>query len=321
MKKVSLIVPIYNTQDYLRKCLNSLVEQSYKNIEIILVDDGSTDNSYAICKEYDIKFEQIKLFQKQNGGVSDTRNYGISKATGEFISFVDSDDYLEKDFVEILVNLIKKYDAEISISLKEGHLLNNNEVHVFNGSVMLMHILNNSCFEVWGKLYKRELISEALFPVNKIHEDLYVIPGIFLKSKKCVIVHKGLYHYQIRENSIMGMVNKTHLKDISQCCLNNIRKSENSSVRKKFKLEYQKWYFYHILWYYYEIVCNMEKKKSKKSLRNIASFYKKTCSNYWINPYVKISDKFRFTLIAIAPKIIRDYSVFAYQLNQKRNNT
>ena len=318
MEKVSLIVPVYNTQNYLNQCFNSLVGQSYNNVEIILVDDGSTDNSYKICREYEKKYERIKLFHKENGGLSDARNYGLMQATGEYISFVDSDDYLKKDFVKTLVKLIKKYDADISLCLREGHLLNNNEIHITNGQIMLLHILNNSCFEAWGKLYKRNLLLENTFPVNKIHEDLYAIPSIFLKCKKCVIIHQGLYHYETRDDSIMGMVTKTNLKDISQCCIDNIIYSETNIYSKRFRLEYQKWFFYHILWYFYEFVCNMEKEKGKLALKSITFFYKKTLKNFWVNPYVKILDKLRFTFIAIIPQIVRDYSVFKYELCKKR---
>ena len=319
MEKVSVIVSVYNTQKYLRECLDSLVNQTYKNIEIVIIDDGSTDASLEICKKYQEKYGQIVLFHKKNGGVSDTRNYGIKYATGQYVSFVDSDDYLEKDAINKLVKLLKKYDADISLCLRVGHKLENNEVRVTNGQAMLMHILNNSCFEVWGKLYKKELFFDDVFPVGKIHEDLYAIPKVFLRSERCVIIHKGLYNYRLRSDGIMGVAVKNNLKDIVCCCVDNVINSEKRNINKKFFDEFQKWFFYHILWYFYEIVCNMKKEKSKLSLKNVAYFYKKTFNIFWVNPCVKISDRFRFTFIAIIPQIVRDYSVFKYKLNKKKD--
>lgn len=317
MDKVSVIVPVYNTAKYLPKCLESLIKQSYVNLEIVIVDDGSTDESLKICREYQKKNEKIKLIHKENGGLSDARNWGMKYSTGEYLTFVDSDDYLEQDAIKILMKLIKKYDADISLCLRKGHLINSNEIIVSNGSKMLMHVLYNSCFEAWGKIYKRELIGEDTFPVGVIHEDLYAIPQIIIKSKKCVIVHKGLYNYTIREDSIMAMVVKTGLEDVSKCCINNINISDSMIKDRKISREFQKWHYYHMLWYFYEILCNMDKSKSKPALINIAYFYKKTIIKYWTNLNVRIIDKFRFTFIALMPGVVRDYSVRKYAIKIK----
>lgn len=312
---VSIIVPVYNTQDYLNECLNSLVNQTYKCIEIILVDDGSTDNSLAICKEYAEKYEQIVLFQKMNGGLSDARNFGVKHAKGEYILFVDSDDYLEKNTVNVLVKLIKKYDADISLCLRVGHILCNDGIRVLDGKSMLMHVLNNSCFEAWGKLYKRSLFCDDVFPVGKIHEDLYAMPEVFIKSKRCVIIHRGYYNYRLRQESIMGEVNRANLKEISSCCVDNIFSIEKKSNKsnKRFISEFQKWHYYHMLWYFYEIVCNLDEENSKQPLESIQYFYRRTFTKYWRNPYVKIFDKFRFTLLVFIPGYVRHYSISKYK--------
>ena len=118
MKKnnlISIIVPIYNVEKYLKKCIDSIINQTYKNLEIILVDDGSPDNCGKICDEYAKKDNRIKVIHKENGGVSSARNVGVENATGEYIGFVDSDDYIEKDMYEVLINNLKKENADISI--------------------------------------------------------------------------------------------------------------------------------------------------------------------------------------------------------------
>lgn len=114
-KKVTIIIPVYNVEKYLSRCLNNVINQTYSNIEIILVNDGATDNSQVICEEYKKKDDRIKLLVKENGGLSDARNYGIPYATGDYIAFIDSDDMIHTSYIEYLLNLIEKYNGDISI--------------------------------------------------------------------------------------------------------------------------------------------------------------------------------------------------------------
>ena len=115
-QKVSIIVPVYNVEKYLKRCVDSLIEQSYKNLEIILVDDGSKDNSFSICKEYESKDSRVRIFHKENEGLGLTRNYGIEKSTGEYITFVDSDDYLTLDAVETMVEKAAVTNADVVVA-------------------------------------------------------------------------------------------------------------------------------------------------------------------------------------------------------------
>lgn len=304
--KVSIIVPVYNTKDFIYDCLDSLVNQTYKNIEIVIVDDGSNDGSDMVCQEYQEKYGNIVFVSKENGGLSSARNYGIKHSSGDYITFVDSDDYLNPDSIEILVDMMIKYNAEISIGLKVGHELINEEIKVLDGKTMLMHLLNNSTFEAWGKIFRRDLWINSAFPENRIHEDLYVMPDIFQRCNHCVMYQGAVYNYRVREDSIMGTLLKTQLKDLIECCLHNIKTAK--MIDKDFLQQYQKWYFYHILWYFYNVLCNIEKKESAEARKNVALFYKKTLLYYWGNPYVKLQDKFRFVLIAIFPGIVMDYN-------------
>lgn len=207
---ISVIVPIYNVEKYLRKSIDSLINQSYKNIEIILIDDGSTDNCCTICDEYAIKDSRIKVIHKENGGLSDARNKGIDIAKGKYITFIDSDDYVELNYIDILYNTIIKYKADISIV---GHRVwyekNNFErawykEYVNKPKEILEKILYDDGIDLsaWAKLYKTELFKQIRFPKGRIFEDSATTYKLVDKSEKIAVNSIPLYNYIIRFNSI-----------------------------------------------------------------------------------------------------------------------
>lgn len=312
MRKVSIIVTVYNTEKYIEQCINSLLNQTYKNIEIILIDGGSTDNTPEICRNYESKYENIKLVHKENEGVSAARNRGVAEATGDYIFFVDGDDWIENNTIEALVWLEEENEADISFIIKEGHTYSTGEVLIDDGKKMLLHILNVSAVETWGKLFKKQLFDDVKFPEGKLHEDLYVMPSIFLKCKKVVAYHKGLYHYRIREDGLMGSELKGDLQDLFECWFDGINNCPSLSSDKKYVKELQKRYLYDALWYFYNIVCLMNDEQFKISVVNISLFYKKTRLIYMINSAVKISDRIRFFLISICPTIVRNFNILRY---------
>ncbi len=212
---ISIIVPVYNVEKQLILCIDSLINQTYKNIEIILIDDGSTDKSKNICDEYGKKDKRIKIIHKRNGGLSDARNKGIDIAKGEYILFVDSDDYVSNDIVELLYNNMIENECEIStcsfIPFYEGtkpdtSANNNKEISVFNTSQALEALLyqKNCTTSAWAKLYKTSLFKDIRYPLGKIHEDLPITYILFSKSKKIVISQEKKYYYLLRKNSITG---------------------------------------------------------------------------------------------------------------------
>ena len=209
---VSIIVPVYNVEKYLIKCLNSLIEQTYKNLEIILVDDGSQDNSGNICDKYKQKDSRIRVIHIENSGVSNARNIGLDNMKGQYTMFVDSDDYVSKNMVEELYNSIKKNEADISICGVENIYENGENRTTFkegrfvtNGEKALGELLNGKYFTsvCWGKMYKSELWKNIRFNKDtKIAEDLEVLYYIFERAKKVVVDTKNkLYYYIVRENS------------------------------------------------------------------------------------------------------------------------
>ncbi|MBS4212689.1 glycosyltransferase [Neobacillus rhizophilus] len=227
-EKISVIVPVYNVEKYLSKCINSIINQTYTNLEIILVDDGSTDNSGDICDCYASKDTRIKVIHKENGGLSDARNMGLGVATGGYVNFIDSDDYIHEKFHEVLMKLISSHNADIAQCdyLKiyeetdpEISDIGNNQfekVTVLNNIEALNQLYNNLIKGVvWNKLYKRDLFKDIRFPKGKIHEDDFTTYKLLFNSNKIIITSYQLYYYLQRSNSIMGSkFNAKHLDSL-----------------------------------------------------------------------------------------------------------
>lgn len=207
---VSIIVPIYNVEKYLDRCINSLVNQTYKNIEIILVDDGSPDKSGEICDMWSAKDSRIKVIHKNNGGVADARNVGIEEANGKYISFVDSDDYVHVKFIEILYKLCVENDSDIAMC---GNYITSKDED-WKNEITDYTIRKINCRDAlenreipycvpWNKLYKSEILKKIKYPKGKIHEDVAVIYEILYFSKSMTITDAKLYYYYENNNSIM----------------------------------------------------------------------------------------------------------------------
>lgn len=209
MKLISIIVPVYNVEKYLPQCIDSLINQTYKNLEIILVDDGSTDSSGIICDNYSRIDSRIKVIHKTNGGQGSARNAALDVAKGEYIGFVDSDDWVKNDMYESLYTAIKKYDADISACGQYDVEYSRSVMMRVSDTIQLMDTSEalKSYFTytllataVWDKLYKRELWSEIRFP-QVFREDIFVTYKIIANAKKIVHIGDAKYFYRIRNNS------------------------------------------------------------------------------------------------------------------------
>lgn len=212
---ISVIVPIYNVEKYLNKCINSIIEQTYQNIEIILVDDGSNDSSEKICDEYAKKDKRVKVIHKKNGGVSEARNFGIENSNGKYIAFIDSDDYITNDYIEYLYRILKENKADISCcnfeyvySDKENKKIDNQQdnVYIYNQLEALKELLyqRNIDTSLWGKLIKKDLFDNLKFPCGEIYEDFAVFYKILLKIEKIIYSNIKKYFYMQREKSILS---------------------------------------------------------------------------------------------------------------------
>lgn len=217
---ISIIIPVYNTEKYLSRCLDSIINQTYTNLEIIIIDDGSSDNSYDICLEYAKKDKRIKLIKQKNMGLSATRNKGIRLATGKYIGFVDSDDVISLKMYEILYNNIKKYKSEVALCdfctfSKDVTFEDECTPIIFDKKEVIKELLidRNITSHVVDKLYSKELFSNITFPINKKYEDILTTYKLLQKVKKSVYIPSKLYGYYQRDDSITGNYNKNTVLD------------------------------------------------------------------------------------------------------------
>lgn len=210
---ISIIVPVYNVEKYLKRCVESLVKQSYKNVEILLVDDGSTDSSGLICDELANKYNNVKVFHKKNGGLSDARNFGIKKSKGKILSFIDSDDYIDCDMIEFLYKEMVSSNADISICSKYIDYENGKCIEVNNSKDKLLMTKEEALIKInsfvgfdmsfCDKIFKRELFKNVEFPYGKKCEDFCTMFKIFDKCSGNIVYNAvSKYHYFQREGSI-----------------------------------------------------------------------------------------------------------------------
>lgn len=211
---ITVIVPVYNVERYLKRSVDCLLSQKYDNIEIFLVDDGSTDNCGRICDEFATKDSRIKVIHKANGGQSSARNMALDRMNGEYVTFIDSDDYVDEDYIQYLYDLLTDNNADISMSehyyVDEsdkiiGDSVSKTELQVFTGTEATIY----QCYQkrvdnfVWGKLYKSSLFSDVRFPEGKIYEELGTNYKLYLKCDHIVKGNGSHYYYVQRSGSTM----------------------------------------------------------------------------------------------------------------------
>lgn len=215
--KISVIIPVYNVEKYLYRCVDSVLLQTYKNLEIFLVDDGSPDNCGKICDEYADKDSRIKVIHKENGGLSDARNTAMKVMTGEYVTFVDSDDWVSPYYVENLYLAIEQSGADMSVSWYED-VWTDDKFNIHKpkqGCIGLLTLTSEDCLErmlyqnkvetmACAKLYKIELITGITFPVGKLYEDLATTYKIIDRSNKIALISNIDYYYFQRDESIQN---------------------------------------------------------------------------------------------------------------------
>ena len=213
---ISVIVPIYNVEKYLARCVDSILSQTYGNLEIILVDDGSTDKSGIIADEYEKKDNRVRVIHKQNGGLSDARNCGIDAARGEYFGFVDSDDYIASDMYETLYEIMIRYGAKISVCDKFDVIEGVDRVYEDTAEAeefctdaeeamkIVLDGKRNYAY-AWNKLYKREVFDGIRYPKGKFIEDAFIILELFDAAERVAFTTAKKYYYLCRPNSIMTL--------------------------------------------------------------------------------------------------------------------
>ena len=285
---VSVIVPVYNVAQYVAECLNSLLNQTYRNLEIIVVDDGSTDNSLQICNTF-LSDTRVKVFHKENGGLSDARNYGLEKATGDFVLFIDSDDFLDLDMIRVLYSNLQSTNSDISICgsykyySKDKVIPNQKNCELVCldriKAIEWLYDFDHYGVGVWNKLFKKNIFDGIKFPYKKLSEDYFVMFKIFYKAEKICYESKPLYNYRQRQNSITK--NRTTSFDVIEAhdLFVEIVKDSEPSLEKCAKHAY----VFANIGVYDTILKNGDKRDKLKFLRNNILKDYKTAKKYETN--------------------------------------
>lgn len=269
---ISIVIPVYNVEKYLDRCLESVTNQTYKNLEIILVDDGSLDFSLTICKSWEKKDNRIKVFHKENGGLSDARNYGVTKANGEYIFFIDSDDCMSKDTIETLYKAIIDNDAEIAccdyaiFSNDKPCFTSGGECLVANGGAEACNTMMSKTFMItaWANLIKKEIVVSNPYPVGRFQEDEATTYKYYYQSKKTVVFDRKLYGYFRNEKGIMKSPEnyKKNVMDMLTSLkeqLDFYTNANEENLKQRIYTRYTRCYFEA----YYKGYLNVEKKEAK----------------------------------------------------------
>lgn len=257
MKKISVVVPIYNTEKYLKRCIDSILNQSYTDFEVLLINDGSTDKSAQICEEYALKDKRVKVINKQNGGLSSARNVGIDNAQYDYICFVDSDDWLDTDLFSHCINILKENDCDIidyqCVFTNEYKIVcqEDYKTKVIKNKEILREYLDygqtgKAPFSMCRKLYKTYLFEGIRCPLGKVNEDIATNYKVLMKCKKIIKSNKvGYYYFQEGDSITRGSFKKRDLNLLDACReLITLTEEENyKDIRKLAEIKYYRSYF------------------------------------------------------------------------------
>ena len=292
---VSIIVPVYKVENEIDRCIQSILNQTYTSIEIILVDDGSPDKCPEICDAYAKQDKRIKVIHKENGGLSDARNVGLDVAKGEYIAFIDSDDWVEDSFIEQLLTNLISTNSDISIcgytlvneNNQKRHYSAQKDLELLENEEALRELFTQEKFGcmVWQKLYRKELFKDIRFPVNKLYEDVAVSLPLFIKSKQCVISNKELYFYFQRNSSIVNSRFNKNKLDMLEFIQNMIDYSHANE--HKFDNETEAFYLKAVLMNILQSYKDNSSKEAKECAKYLKGELKKHKKYIWGNKYLE----------------------------------
>jgi glycosyltransferase involved in cell wall biosynthesis len=316
---VSVIVPVFNVEDYLERCINSILKQTLVDFELILINDGSTDRSAAICDDFANVNDRIKVIHKKNGGLSDARNAGLDIAKGSFITFVDSDDWIEHDMLDHLYNLLLNTNANISQcsyakvdSYNEKIKEKNNKISVFtitDTPSILERFFNNKDVSsiVCDKMFSSTLFSDLRFPVNQNLEDHYLLSDIFVRTKSIVISNDIKYYYYQRENSIMNLAkNLKHMQSSFLAYKNRIKVSRE--IENKFLLSTAVKGFASDFFQYYRLIFYYVDTQNKNQMYlELKREHRKLKVSIWKNKLITLKFKVMLELCYLNPSLISTF--------------
>lgn len=309
---ISVIVPIFNVEAYLVRCIESILTQTYSKLEIILVDDGSTDQCERICNEMAVTDGRIKVVHQRNAGLSAARNKGIENSHGEYFLFIDSDDYIHREMVELLYNNLIKYKADLSIgsfqTVREGEVPSDticNHTQLLSNMEALSYYYNKQHSDMvitWNKLYHKKLFTKVRFPEGKIHEDNFTTPLLLFHASRIVFSDAKLYYYLQRDSSIMNSNNNydkknNDLLDADESVALYFQTRPNISLYK----EAANRYIYNIIYIYEDYL--RKKPVNNKELIKLRKRYRYGYYHY-IKPYhFPLFKKINFTLFLCSTRL------------------
>lgn len=308
---ISVIVPVFNVEKYLKKCVDSIIGQTYDNIEIILIDDGSTDNSGTICDSYLQIDSRVQVFHCDNNGVSSARNKGLKHSNGKYIFWLDSDDYISRDCISVLYSLIKRYDSDMAIcNYVDGedrdYIFNddNCEVKSFDSKIGLENIYKNHHYSFvmaasWAKLIRKELYEDLEYPEGKIFEDIYISHYLINKCKKITYINKIMYYYFQWSKSILGKELYKAKLDYLEAFEDRIVFFDNLgyySLKEKARIQY----LHSLIWEYSRAKYILEEKRITKE---IVKSYRKYYTIGTFNPNLRNENKKYMFIFYISPRI------------------
>ena len=315
---ISVIVPVYNIEsEYLDRCIRSIAGQTYKNLDIILVDDGSTDGSGDICDRFAAEDDRIRVFHKENGGSSSARNLGIREAKGEYIGFIDSDDYIEPDMYELLANAVAKYDAPMAqISRDEideqGKRMPDicippaEESKVSSEDMMRELLMHRGDCSFCTRITHKALFVDREFPVGKLNEDFYLLTHMLTDITHLVILPKQCYHVFYRMNSNSRKKDKNDFSRVFTDIVDNADMITDLVEEKYPKLlpVAMRFGFFQRLDYLLHIpVTQMTTENG--FYKNVVSYLRKNVWKMLTNPYLTKKNKIYLFLLTVAPKAVR----------------
>lgn len=306
---ISVIVPVYNVEDYLDECVESLIKQTYENLEIILVDDGSKDSCPEMCDNWAKKDSRIRVVHKENGGLSSARNAGLDVCTGEYISFIDSDDFINETMYETMLSDMKNKEVDIVRCAmpfyKENEVVDNYKINTeksYTGDEMLdcfFYYKEDMCSGVCDKLFKAELFNQVRFPEGINSEDYYVLAMIYAKSKGMYYNHRPFYYYRVRQGSISRKqqihshsYDKIIISDkVKEYVINNVSERIDDGTAFQFMTRFGT---------YYVLLHKKHEKNEEKAWKKDLKIYLKDVLN---NKKVSKGFKLKYLVITFCPHL------------------
>lgn len=309
---ISIIVPVYNVEHFLVQCVQSILNQTYPNIEIILIDDGSTDKSGLLCDELSNSNNKIRVFHKTNGGLSSARNEGIKRSSSDYIIFVDSDDMVEKDMCLKLARAMVLNDSDIvvgslivckdNLELYKEPLVSLDELTLY-GQDNLDLILKGKNYSACGKLYKKKLFNDVKFPEGKLDEDYAIMYKLMMSAKSVTYIPEYVYFYTFRQGSITKSNFSLKKMDFIENAKNVYDDLKDSSyIKKKYKIMAKSFYLKRCNWYITEIYLAKDK-QFKKILNHLRYLLFKNYFLIILGNYFSIKEKIVMSLNILSPRI------------------